>query len=327
MVSVIIPVFNGREFIDKIMKCLKNQTYNNLEIIIVDDGSTDKSLDIIRKYAADDNRIKVLSQANMGPGAARNAGLKIAAGEYVAFVDADDYIPDDYIQVLVSEIKDNDCCVCGLTITNNAEKTITVSAQGKVYPTTLFIEEALKGGISPVIAYSGPVNRLWRRQVIEGNHIEFNTDYRYGEDTVFNLDVLTHCKKVAVTDKTAYIAVEYSGSLSRSYSVDRFNAYKDIRSRLYTIAADADETIKVNIAQYLTDNFLARAGEILALTISKKEKTVLLKALAGCGMVNGKEIKTARGKANRWKMLAAAINMKSGMLVYLWFVLLPRLKT
>ncbi|MBR4035962.1 MAG: glycosyltransferase family 2 protein [Oscillospiraceae bacterium] len=325
MVSVIIPVYNGRNYLPDIVKCLQKQTCKDMEIIIVNDGSTDNSYELAVKLAETDDRIKVLTQPNRGPGAARNTGLQAATGEYITFVDADDRLPEDYIQALVTAIADSDCCICGLEITDNRDKNISVSACEGRYTTAQFMQLALKGDVSPVIAFSGPVNRLWRADVIKNNGVCFDTSYRYGEDTVFNLTVLHHCTQVTVTDKTSYIAVEYPSSLSRSFSPDRFNAYKAIREKLYSITA-ADDSVKINIAQYLTDNFLARAGEILALSVSKKEKTVLLKALASSGIVTGKEIITARGSSKPWKLLATAVNAHSGMLVYVWFVLLPKMK-
>ena len=325
MVSVIIPVYNGRNYLPDIVKCLQKQTCKDMEIIIVNDGSTDNSYELAAKLAETDDRIKVLTQPNRGPGAARNTGLQAATGEYIPFVDADDRLPEDYIQVLATAIADSDCCICGLEITDNRDKNISVSAYEGRYTTAQFMQLALKGDVSPVIAFSGPVNRLWRADVIKNNGVCFDTSYRYGEDTVFNLTVLHHCTQVTVTDKTAYIAVEYPSSLSRSFSPDRFNAYQAIREKLYSITA-ADDSVKINIAQYLTDNFLARAGEILALSVSKKEKTVLLKALASSGIVTGKEIITARGSSKPWKLLATAVNAHSGMLVYVWFVLLPKMK-
>jgi len=325
MVSVIIPVYNGRNYLAYIVKCLQKQNCEDMEIIIVDDGSTDNSYELAVHLAKADRRIKVLTQANSGPGAARNTGLYAATGEYITFVDVDDRLPENYVQALVTAIADSDCCICGLEITDNMDKYVSVSAAEGRYTTAQFMQMALKGDISPLIAFSGPVNRLWRADIIKNNGICFDTSYRYGEDTAFNLTALHHCRQVTVTDKTSYVAVEYSSSLSRSFSLDRFNAYKSIREKIYSITA-TDDSIKINIAQYLTDNFLARAGEILALSISKKEKTALLTALASSGIVTGKEIITARGSSKPWKLLATAVNAHSGLLVYVWFVMLPKMK-
>ena len=116
MVSVIIPVYNGRNYLPDIVKCLQKQTCKDMEIIIVNDGSTDNSYELAVKLAETDDRIKVLTQPNRGPGAARNTGLQAATGEYITFVDADDRLPEDYIQALVTAIADSDCCICGLAI-------------------------------------------------------------------------------------------------------------------------------------------------------------------------------------------------------------------
>ena len=100
-VSVIIPVYNGERFIEQCLNSVLNQTYENLEIICINDGSTDQSLKKLKEYAAKDDRVVVLSQENKGMSGARNSGMDIATGQYIAFVDCDDYIDVTMIEKLV----------------------------------------------------------------------------------------------------------------------------------------------------------------------------------------------------------------------------------
>ena len=105
-VSVIIPIYNTEKYLKKCLNSLIHQTLSDIEIICVNDGSTDKSIDILRNFASQDHRIKIIEQENKKQGAARNAGMKIAQGEYIGFVDSDDWVDLDYFEKLyISAIK------------------------------------------------------------------------------------------------------------------------------------------------------------------------------------------------------------------------------
>lgn len=117
LISVIVPMYNVEDYIGKCLESLIKQTYKNLEIIVIDDGSTDQSAIIVKRYAADDNRIKIYSFVNAGISEARNRGLRLAQGEYIAFVDSDDWVAENmYSKLLEYALKYNldmvKCSVC-----------------------------------------------------------------------------------------------------------------------------------------------------------------------------------------------------------------------
>ena len=114
LISIIIPVYNSEKYLATALESAKNQTYQNIEIILVDDGSTDNSITILEKYALSDNRIKIISQTNQGISAARNAGIKMATGKYITFLDSDDFLSRDAIEKMVTAIENNyvDFVVC-----------------------------------------------------------------------------------------------------------------------------------------------------------------------------------------------------------------------
>lgn len=105
-ISVIIPVYNAENYVGRCIESVQSQTYNDWQMILVDDGSKDKSLEICQKYAALDKRIHVIHQENQGPGIARNTGIAAAKGEYIVFVDSDDYIEKDYFELLAKHDED-----------------------------------------------------------------------------------------------------------------------------------------------------------------------------------------------------------------------------
>ena len=105
-ISVIVPVYNAEKYVGRCIESVKAQTYSDWQMILVDDGSKDKSLEICQEYAGSDNRIRVIHQENAGPGIARNVGLKYANGKYVVFIDSDDYIEKEYFQLLSQHEED-----------------------------------------------------------------------------------------------------------------------------------------------------------------------------------------------------------------------------
>lgn len=126
LISIIVPIYNVEKYLPKCIKSIQAQTYKNLEIILVDDGSPDGCGDICDDFAENDNRIKVIHKENGGLSDARNAGIDIATGRYLAFVDSDDYISNRFVEELYSSIKDSDAdiAICNFELVNEHGKVI-----------------------------------------------------------------------------------------------------------------------------------------------------------------------------------------------------------
>ena len=168
-ISVIVPIFNAGAYLAKCIESLIHQPYTALQIILVNDGSTDDSLAIAQQYAAQDSRIEVYTQTNRGQSVARNLGLQYAKGEYISFVDADDYVDNDFYTVLMQHIGDLDCVQIGYK---------RVSAQGKV-----LLEKLPKH----FHQFTSPCMRLYRRELFTKHDLRFPSGMIY-EDVVFSLD-------------------------------------------------------------------------------------------------------------------------------------------
>ena len=168
-ISVIVPIFNAGAYLAKCIESLIHQPYTALQIILVNDGSTDDSLVIAQQYAAQDSRIEVYTQTNQGQSVARNLGLQYAKGEYISFVDADDYVDNDFYTVLMQHIGDLDCVQIGYK---------RVSAQGKV-----LLEKLPKH----FYQFTSPCMRLYRRELFTKHDLRFPSGMIY-EDVVFSLD-------------------------------------------------------------------------------------------------------------------------------------------
>lgn len=192
MISVIVPIYNAEQFLDRCLNSIVGQSYSCLEIILIDDGSQDASLQICNRYAQIDKRIKVFSQVNSGVSTARNNGLSYARGEYIMFVDSDDYMFPQMCEIMLNtiETKKSDLVVCGTTETwgglwapdRNADYQTLDSFKRD------FIEHLNSELLSP------PWNKIYRRELIKDM---FDASISFGEDLVFNLNYLKNCQRVS----------------------------------------------------------------------------------------------------------------------------------
>lgn len=229
-VSVIVPVYNVEKYLRKCLDSIVSQTLNDLEIILVNDGSTDTSPDICEEYKRKDERIKMITQKNQGLSAARNAGLKEAAGEYVIFIDSDDYIAENMLEILVNNITKSsaDIATCGIY---NVYQSYMKPQYHKKEKYTCGNVEAYRQILIGKKIPASICNKLLKRECIED--LEFPVGKHY-EDAFFHIDLMQQVKTVCVDTQPLYYYVHRSGSITtRKYqksSYDIVEAYeKNIR--------------------------------------------------------------------------------------------------
>lgn len=206
-VSIIIPIFNGEKYIYRCLESIKNQTYKNLEIICIDDGSTDNTQEILENNKKNDNRIINIIKENEGVSIARNIGIKKATGDYITFIDVDDWIEEDWIEKLVICIENNDCDVVkGNYIKNNANgKIIKYGNLQNLDNIKLSNEkiEILKEYIviGKLPAYTWTL--LIKSEVIK-NKVFFEKNIPFMEDTIFYIDLLNKINSIYICDLKSY---------------------------------------------------------------------------------------------------------------------------
>lgn len=216
-VSIIIPVYNVDAYIEKCLNSIVVQTLKNIEIIVVDDGSTDKSREIIKQFELKDKRIKVIHQKNMGVSEARNNGLKIARGKYIGFVDSDDYIDQDMYESMYKEAieKNSDIVVCNVNDIYENETKVSLSLEDEeIYLDQIGIESFMKDKY-PKFG-SAVWHKIFRRELIESNNIRF-IDYSTvsSEDKLFNLECMLKSKTISCIKEAKYnYYVRRSGSIT-----------------------------------------------------------------------------------------------------------------
>ena len=226
-ISIIVPVYKVEPYIHKCVDSILNQTFKDFELILVDDGSPDNCGKICDEYGQKDNRVIVIHKANEGISSARNAGLDIARGEYIGFVDSDDYIEKDMYEILYNICEDNKCDIASCSsiiyfqektvingghrlIIHNKEEAMRVMLEGELYDEVVWV-------------------KLFKKSVIED--IRFPVGKIY-EDTAFTYKVINNSKRVATIGEPKYNYIKHENSIMsnaiQDIKIDAVIAYKDM---------------------------------------------------------------------------------------------------
>lgn len=211
-ITVIIPIYNAEKYLSSTFLCLKNQSFTDFEVLLVNDGSTDASERICLEAAQSDPRFRYIYQENQGVSAARNKGLALSEGEYITFMDADDDIPENYLEALYNALTEGNCpmSVCDVAVITDGTETASFTMPAQ----QLTQQEALDYVLTRTKINSGPCAKLFKREILEG--LTFPPLKAY-EDILFVVDALCQCDRVAVTDQTEYRYLQNAGSAMSTF--------------------------------------------------------------------------------------------------------------
>lgn len=231
LISIIVPVYNASNYLDECINSIINQTYRNLELIFINDGSTDNSLEILERYKNIDSRIIIINQENKGVSIARNNGMAIATGSYMGFVDADDWIEIDMFQTLFETIEKFQCDMVlsdKRTFINGKEINSSYN-----FPLNVKIEiDYIKNTILPYLIEKDDLYSLWNKlfktSIIIENNIIFPPGNALSEDNIFNLLYFDKIKSMIYIDYTGYNYREVFGSATRN--VIKNNYFQNVLS-------------------------------------------------------------------------------------------------
>ena len=276
LVSIIVPVYNGEKVIERCMRSLIGQSYENIEIIILNDGSKDHTMQILNKYAKLDSRIHVVDKPNSGVSDTRNQGLKLARGELVQFVDSDDWLSSDATEQLVQGMRGNcEMVICDYNrvVDNNIIVKGHIPEEGPISRT----EFALYMMKAPANYYYGVLwNKMFRMDIIRKYELDFPKEIDWCEDLRFNLEYLQYVKHVYVLQKPLYYYVLTKGSLAQSRTdlIDNlrvrnfmFEQYKALYESL-----DLYEDNKLRIRSFYIDFARDKNKQIKMIEGIKKEE-------------------------------------------------------
>jgi glycosyltransferase involved in cell wall biosynthesis len=220
LVSIIIPVYNVELYVEKCINSIINQTYQNIEIIIINDGSTDNSGNVCHNFESSDARIRFVNQVNKGVSVARNLGLSMAQGEWVYFIDADDYLELNTIELLSNEFESNlDVIQFGLSVILDEKilRSKHPSEYKKVFQKTDLFRSIIMKPLSACLI-------IVKRSILIHNNIKFNTLLKHNEDSLFVFQILSNCNGLLFYDKAFYNMQLRSNSVtSRPITLSRIN--------------------------------------------------------------------------------------------------------
>lgn len=234
-ISIVVPVYNVEKYIKRCVDSILKQTYSNIEVILVDDGSKDSSGKICDEYAVLDERIKVVHKDNGGLGFARNSGLDVASGEYVTFVDGDDSITADHIENMVNALQQSgaDTCLAGHTKIYASSKVEHVNVcVGKQYEGDNVKNEILTRMVGSNPDGSDYIEMsvcmvLLSKKIIDENRLRFHSEREFiSEDLIFDFDYYPKSQKAIVIDDVGYYYYDNEGSLTTKYDPERYKKQK-----------------------------------------------------------------------------------------------------
>ena len=225
-VSVIVPVYNAEKYLHRCIESIINQTLNGIEIILINDGSTDNSLNICKQYEEIDPRIKVIDKENSGPSASRNIGIENANGEYITFVDSDDWIELDMLENLYNKVKQfNSPMIISNYFKNYTDKEVINCLNIKEncldkkkinkYLILPLIGKSEFEEENHILGFGAPWGRLFNLDIIKSNKIKFKEDLIIGEDVLFNIEFLDKVSNISLSKSAYYHYFDNSSSIMR----------------------------------------------------------------------------------------------------------------
>lgn len=220
LISVIIPVYNVEPYVKRCIDTVLNQTYKNIEIIIVDDGSTDNSGKICDEYKNKDNRVIVIHKENGGLSDARNTGIENCKGKYIVFVDSDDYIETTMVEKLYNDIKSSnaDISICGIYVSENdtIKEKVTPKKSFSISGNTKYDYIYNEYSLQTIVAW----NKLYKRSIFKKIRYEKG---RVHEDEIIICDILNNAKKISYMLEPLYYYIKRPGSISMRFSINSYN--------------------------------------------------------------------------------------------------------
>ncbi len=247
LVSVIIAVYNVEKYLKRCLKSVINQTYKNIEIVLVDDGSKDSSGKICDEYKEKYENVVVTHKKNGGLASARNAGLELAKGEYVCFIDSDDWLEENYVEVLYNKIKENKSQVVRCEFYKNNKKEQKIETEG-TDKETKYNKEQIRENLIPEILLGKRMCYTWALMIKKdvAKKIKFDESKLLLEDTCFFLNLLLHIENIILIPNPLYHYYENTNSLTRSAKKIEKNMYHLLEINEYI----QKELKKVNLDEY-----------------------------------------------------------------------------
>lgn len=217
LISIIIPVYNGEREIEKCLSSIFDQTYKNYEVVVVNDGSTDKTLEILKKYKEKYKRkVNIINQKNKGQAVARNNGIKKVKGKYITFLDADDYFDKNFLKKLYDNIGENDFIISGYK---------------RLQGNDIIFEKIPKKNSWTKYKFTSTCAKLYRTEFIINNGLEFPS-LRIGEDVYFTISAIASTNKIGILDYAGYMNISNCNSVTHTVSKENMSSILTVLNKI-----------------------------------------------------------------------------------------------
>lgn len=253
--SVIIPVYNSEKYLNRSIESLLNQTYKNIEIILVDDGSTDSSPEICDLFAEKEKNISVIHKENGGVSSARNAGFDVAQGEYIAFLDSDDYLSNKIYKTLIEDIETNNADIAISGFSREVGKNTFVPYCKDKFEKEFSREEMISNLLQNRY-YSCSINNVvFRKDVVKD--IKFDVKISYNEDLLYLFNIMKKCKTAYFTSEPLYFYCDNDGSASNAKFNKKMMTIIDVWDKIIDDIKTENEQLQgIAIQQYVRNNLM-----------------------------------------------------------------------
>lgn len=315
-VSVIVPVYNVEKYIDASLTSICEQTYTDLEILLIDDGSSDNSLKKCNAWVQKDARIRLHHQENTGASAARNKGIELATGKYLLFMDADDWIEKNMIEVLYTEAEkhqvDVACCILQEETENTSGKKTTESSsfEAKIKVGTNKADSGLL-----LLSVWGPVCKLYRRDVIGDLRFE---DYKVAEDLLFNTKVIcgTTFQKAVLVEYPFYHYIIYPGSAMKQKLQEKYLTAMEVEKQCYDmLTAVSPQYADINLIGCSVSRVFEKYAQL-----SKEERRMHKADFKYCKKFAWQHRKQLLNSSDRHRKISGALKVYIPD-IYLWLLI------
>lgn len=270
MISVIIPAYNCESTLERAVRSLLCQTYSGFEVIIIDDGSTDSTNQVACEIASQDNRIRLFTTENRGAGKARNRGIDEARGEYLCFVDSDDYVHPEFLEMLSRQAAEGILSCVGVS-DDEAKGSLLEEIPGGVYTvgeklTGDLLIGQLKNGI-----YYSVCNKLFHAALLRKHSIRFFGGYKVGEDLLFTLRYLCYCEKVVVVNRALYYYCYNVSSAIHSVANNLLPAYDRLLDKLAEFSENGFSVTENDLQYWAFDSLIVALCNGYPLSLAPEE--------------------------------------------------------
>ena len=335
MISIIVPIYKVEKYIRQCVDSIINQTYEDIEIILVDDGSPDNCPQICDDYAKTDSRVKVIHKENGGIMSARKAGVKVATGEYIGFVDGDDWIEADMYECFANAIHQYhpDMAICEFYFSYPEEEGRSSQKLSKafflkedmkreLYPTMLFKDKFYSFGINPCCW-----SKVFKKEILEHNLNKVTTKIRIGEDAAFVYPCLLEAENIAYVDKFLYHYRINRESITKAYDINM----EDTILLPYDILSKALDKDKYNFSSQLNYYLLYLVNMVIRNEANRDNKKSASQRICTFKKFTDNENVVNAAKSVEYsrlpkhtQLIAKFISLKSPVLLYFYSVLLRR---